>query len=180
MRPYVALLKAVNLGGSTVLRMADLAAMCERLGLEAVRTHLASGNVTFRAPPTSHRDLERRLEQQLARDSGLRTTAFVRSEGEWTEIIRNNPFPAAARSDPGHLLVAVLKGETGPAGWSDLSAAVAGPEQVVGHSRHGYLVYPNGIGRSKLTTAHIERHLGTQVTSRNWNTTLRIATAFAR
>lgn len=42
--------------------------------------------------------------------------------------------------------------------------------------RHAYIVYPDGIGRSKLTTALIEKHLGTRVTGRNWNTVRKLAT----
>jgi uncharacterized protein (DUF1697 family) len=40
--------------------------------------------------------------------------------------------------------------------------------------RHAYIVYPNGIGRSRLTNALIEKKLRTRGTGRNWNTVLKL------
>ena len=47
MTAYVALLRGVNLMGGTTLRMADLKAIAEKLGLDKVRTYIASGNLLF-------------------------------------------------------------------------------------------------------------------------------------
>jgi len=44
---YVALLRAVNVGGTGKLPMAALKAMCETIGCTNVRTYIASGNVVF-------------------------------------------------------------------------------------------------------------------------------------
>jgi uncharacterized protein (DUF1697 family) len=56
-----------------------------------------------------------------------------------------------------------------------LQAAIAGAEVVRADGRHAYIIYPNGIGRSRLTTALIDKKLGTRGTGRNWNTVLKIA-----
>jgi uncharacterized protein (DUF1697 family) len=47
MTAYVALLRAVNVGGTGKLPMTELKAMCEAAGLDQVRTYIASGNVIF-------------------------------------------------------------------------------------------------------------------------------------
>ena len=47
MTKYVALLRAVNVGGTGKLPMAELRAMCESIGFAKVRTYIASGNVVF-------------------------------------------------------------------------------------------------------------------------------------
>ena len=52
--------------------------------------------------------------------------------------------------------------------------AITGPEVVRASGRHAYIVYPNGTGRSRLTNALIEKHLGTRGTGRNWNTVLKL------
>jgi uncharacterized protein (DUF1697 family) len=44
---YIALLRAVNVGGTGKLPMAKLKAMCSELGFVNVRTYIASGNVVF-------------------------------------------------------------------------------------------------------------------------------------
>jgi uncharacterized protein (DUF1697 family) len=56
-----------------------------------------------------------------------------------------------------------------------LRAAIRGREVVRADGTHAYAVYPDGIGRSKLTNPLIEKALGTSVTGRNWNTVLKLA-----
>ena len=56
-----------------------------------------------------------------------------------------------------------------------LQAAITGPEVVRADGAHAYIIYPDGVGRSRLTHALIERKLGTRGTGRNWNTVLKLA-----
>jgi uncharacterized protein (DUF1697 family) len=56
-----------------------------------------------------------------------------------------------------------------------LEAAIKGPERIRAKGKELYLVYPAGIGRSKLTSTLIEQKLGTRGTARNWNTVLKLA-----
>ena len=56
-----------------------------------------------------------------------------------------------------------------------LQAAIAGREIVRAVSQQAYIVYPDGIGRSRVTNALIERNLGARGTGRNWNTVLKLA-----
>jgi uncharacterized protein (DUF1697 family) len=55
-----------------------------------------------------------------------------------------------------------------------LQEAIKGREVVRGDGKHLYLVYPDGIGESKLTNVIIEKKIGTRGTARNWNTTLKL------
>jgi uncharacterized protein (DUF1697 family) len=52
--------------------------------------------------------------------------------------------------------------------------AINGPERVEAKGRELYLVYPAGIGTSKLTNSVIERALGVRGTARNWNTVMKL------
>jgi uncharacterized protein (DUF1697 family) len=56
-----------------------------------------------------------------------------------------------------------------------LRAAITGPELIASQGKHAYIVYPAGIGRSRLTTAMIEGKVHTLGTGRNWNTVLKLA-----
>lgn len=47
MTTYVALLRAVNVGGTGKLPMKYLKELCEKQGFAKVRTYIASGNVIF-------------------------------------------------------------------------------------------------------------------------------------
>ncbi len=172
----VALLRAVNVGGRMVA-MAELKALAADLGLGDPRTLLQSGNLVFRADTGTDAELEARLETAIAERLGVRTDVHVRGAADLDQIIARNPFPKEAESDPGHLLVMFLKSAPPAAAVEALQAAVKGRETVRAAGRQAYIVYPDGVGQSKLTNAVIERHVGGLGTGRNWNTVLKLAAA---
>jgi uncharacterized protein (DUF1697 family) len=176
---YIVLLRAVNVGGRGGIAMAALRDFAADLGFREARTLLQSGNLVFQGPAQSAATLERALEAEAAERLGLRTAFFVRTTREWDAIIAKNPFPDAARSDPSHLVVLPLKDAPSRTALAALRAAITGPETVELDGRHAYIVYPAGIGTSRLTNAVIERKLGTPGTGRNWNTVVKLA-ALAR
>jgi uncharacterized protein (DUF1697 family) len=171
---HIALLKGVNLPGHNKVAMTDLRELGLALGLFDVRTLLQSGNMVFRSQSRKTAALEAQLESEAAKRLGFRTDFFVRSAEQWEEIVARNPFPQEAKRDPGHLLVMCLKAAPKATGVKSLQAAIPGRETVRAAGREAYLVYPDGVGRSRLTTALIEKHLGTSGTARNWNTVLKL------
>jgi uncharacterized protein (DUF1697 family) len=172
---YVALLRAVNLGSYNKVSMADLRGLLERLGLDQPRSLLQSGNLVFRAAGKEPAALERLLELETERQLGLGTEYFVRTERELRGVIDANPFPDEALGDPAHLLVVFFKQRLEPARVSALQAAIKGRERVQAHGREAYVVYPDGIGRSRVAGAVLEKALGGRGTGRNWNTILKLA-----
>ena len=177
---HVALLRAVNLAGKNKVGMADLRALLGGLGLQDVRTLLQSGNAAFSGGKGGGAQLEKALEGEVAKRFGLATDVFVRSAREWEAVIAANPFPREAAVDPGHLLVLFLKAAPPEAAVEDLRAAIKGREIVKARGRELYVVYPDGIGRSRLTVALIEKKLDTRGTGRNWNTVLRLGALASR
>jgi uncharacterized protein (DUF1697 family) len=174
---YVALLRAVNLPGHNKIGMADLRDLVARLGFTGAQSLLQSGNLLFRAAAASSAQLEQRLEDEAGRRLGLKTDFFVRSAPEWKRIVAGNPFSREAADDPGHLVMMCLKSAPGRDQVTTLERAIKGRETVRVKGQHAYIVYPDGIGRSKLTTLLIEKCLGTRGTGRNWNTVLKLALA---
>lgn len=172
----IALLRAVNLGGRNVVAMAALRDLVASLGFADVRTVLQSGNVVFRAPRGFAAAIERQLEQATATRLGVTTDYIVRTAAEWRTMIEANPFPREAEQRPGQLLLTALRDRPAPAAVAALQDARVGPELVRVIDRHCYIVYSEGIGRSRLTNALIEKKLGTRATGRNWNTVLKLAT----
>lgn len=154
--------------------MGDLRAMCEKIGLVEPRTLLASGNLVFQRAVASGETLEQLLEQSSTRHLGVTTDYFVRTAKEWQAIIAANPFPAEAKRDPGHLLMMCLRDAPAAAAVTALQKAIKGRETVAVKGRQAYFVYPDGVGRSKLTITLIEKTLGTRGTARNWNTVLKL------
>jgi uncharacterized protein (DUF1697 family) len=84
-----------------------------------------------------------------------------------------------AKSDPAHLVLVALKDAPGPDAALALQRAVKGRETTRVVGREAFIVYPDGIGGSKLTMVAIERALGTRGTGRNWNTVQKIAALMA-
>ena len=175
MTTLIALLRAVNLPGHKSVAMSDLREFATELGFADVRSILQSGNLVFRSQTRSCARLERVLETEAENHLGLKTDFFVRTAEEWQSVIARNPFTEEARRDPGHLLVMFLKDAPEMKAVKALQAAIKGREVVrSAGGRHIYIVYPDGVGRSKLTNAVIEAKLGTRGTGRNWNTVLKL------
>jgi uncharacterized protein (DUF1697 family) len=171
----IALLRAVNVGGTKPVPMPALREAVVELGFGGVRTLLQSGNLVFDGGGRTSEELERRLEEQAAGRLDLETDIFVRTAPEWKSIIARNPFTDEAERDPGHLVLMVLRDAANPEDVKALQAAIAGPEIVRAGGKHLYIVYPAGIGRSRLSNALMEKRLSTRGTGRNWNTVLKLA-----
>jgi hypothetical protein len=111
MASFVALLRAVNVGGTGKLPMSDLKAMCESIGFQKVRTYIASGNVVFRSA-WSELEVKAALEARLQAYAGKAVGVAVRTAAEIAEVLAQNPFPGA----PGNRVVAIFLDEvTSPA-----------------------------------------------------------------
>ena len=162
---FIALLRAVNVGGTGKLPMADLEAMCKAAGFAAVRTYIASGNVVFRSGLTENQAkaaLEARLQAYAGRDVGV----VMRTAAEMTEVLADNPFADA----PGNRVMAVFLGEPASPAVLDGMTGRADDEEVVVARREIYIRYGSGIGTSKLRIP--AARLGT---ARNMNTVAKLA-----
>lgn len=179
MKLTIALLRAVNLPGHQKVGMADLREVATRLGFSGAKTILQSGNLVFESPPLPSARVEAALREAATKRLGLDTDFFVRKGSEWESIVSDNPFLKEARSDPGHLVLMVLRDAPKPENVTALEEAISGRERLRAKGRQLYIVYPDGIGQSRLTTALIERKLGTRGTGRNWNTVLKLAALLA-
>jgi uncharacterized protein (DUF1697 family) len=174
MTTYIALLRAVNLGPHNKVGMSDLRELLAALGMKGVQTLLQSGNAVFQSDARTSAQLEPVLEGAMAKQLHVETAVIVRSHKEWKGMIANNPFPKEAKQDPSHLLALPLKESPARGAAGALQDAISGREVVRVDGRCAYIIYPDGIGRSKLTSTLIEKKLGTRATGRNWNTVMKL------
>jgi uncharacterized protein (DUF1697 family) len=164
MTVFVALLRAVNVGGTGLLSMADLKALCEAIGFKDVRTYIQSGNVVFRVE-ADEATVMARLEEALAAKMGKSPGVILRSREALERAAESSPFPHAK---PNYLLVTFLQ-EQAPK--DSLEKLVApGGEEVHIAGREIYVHYPDGSGRSKLKLPALKAG-----TSRNLNTVRKLA-----
>ena len=161
---YVALLRAVNVGGTGKLPMTELKAMCVDAGFADVQTYIASGNVVFSSKlgaPKVKAALEKRLQAYAGKPVGV----VVRSADEIAAVLKANPFPKA----PPNFTVAIFLDEPPP---KDALKDIKGQqdEQVRLGKREIYVAYGSGMGRSKLKIP-----AATKGTARNINTIAKLA-----
>ncbi|MGD8863416.1 MAG: DUF1697 domain-containing protein [Myxococcales bacterium] len=93
MAVYVALCRALNVGGTGKLPMKQLSSLCAQLGFEDVCTYIQSGNVVFRSRRGAPR-VKGELETALTERLGRPTRVLVRTASELAAAVKNNPFPA--------------------------------------------------------------------------------------
>ncbi len=170
----VALLRGINVGRCNRIAMSDLRALLGTLGFPGVESLLQSGNLVFDSGRRTAAELECLLEVETARRLNVPVHYVVRSAKEWGMVVARNPFPEEAKHDPSHLVVMFLK-TTPPAPEVQALQDATRPERIRSEGKHLYVVYPEGIGDSKLTNALIEKKLGVRGTARNWNTVLKLA-----
>ncbi|HEY9182098.1 MAG TPA: DUF1697 domain-containing protein [Gammaproteobacteria bacterium] len=176
MTVYVSMLRAVNVGGTSVLKMDTLRAIYESMGLKDVRTLLASGNVVFRSGLKDRGKLVKRIVQEIERKVGLHVEVILRTLAEIADIVERGPV-LSPRADMAKLHVMFLAGVPEAAAQAALGKwhkAAKLPEMLEMRGPEIYLYYPEGVGRSKLTNAVIEAKLGTAGTARNWNTVTKL------
>jgi uncharacterized protein (DUF1697 family) len=164
MAAYIALLRAVNVGGTGKLPMSDLKEMCERAGASKVRTYIASGNVVFESRMTEAQ-VKAALEAALAAYAGKPVGVLIRTAAEMAEVLATNPFPDA----PPSRTVAIFLDESPPA---DSHERITGrvDEEVRLGKREIYVRYGEDMGRSRLKIPAAQAG-----TARNINTVSRLA-----
>jgi uncharacterized protein (DUF1697 family) len=174
MSVHIALLRGINVGGHNQVAMSDLRKLLDDLSFAGAKSLLQSGNLVFKSERRTGAALEHLLETETAKRLGVSADYLVRSAAEWGQIVDRNPFQEGAKKAPSHLLVMFLKTAPRPQDVDELRASNEGPELIRCDRKQLYIVYPAGIGRSKLTGTWIEKRLGTRGTARNWNTILKL------
>jgi len=173
MTAFISLFRGINVGGRTV-KMNELKALHEALGLKDIFTYIQSGNVVFTCNDMESAQLQRQIEDDFEQKFGFRAAVMVRSAAELQAIIEKSPFQDQPSKESKWVVVMFLAAYPDEGAQEALRAAYHGPEEIFIIGKELYLYYPDGIGRSKLTNSLIERKLKTSGTARNLNTVLQL------
>jgi uncharacterized protein (DUF1697 family) len=170
MAVVISMLRGINVGGYHKNKMDALRALYESLGLRGAQTCLQSGNVIFRTEDRDLVALAKRIEKGIERSCGFRPDVILRTSSDLRKLIAANPFAKRRGIEPGKLLVFFLANDPSPEAQEKVLRIKTGPEELRAEGRELYIHFPNGQGRSKLSTAVIEKTLMMPGTGRNWNT----------
>ncbi len=168
MTTWIALLRGINVSGQRKVPMAELRAMHERLGHRNVETYIQSGNVVFDVESDAT-SLAASLERAITETFGFDAPVVVRTVDEFCAAASANPYPGDD-ADPKRVATAFLDAAPAADRIADFDPDAHAPDVCVLAGREVHLHCPSGFGRTKLTTAFLERQLGVAATVRNWRT----------
>jgi uncharacterized protein (DUF1697 family) len=169
---YALLLRGVNVGTKNTLPMAELKKMLVSVGCADVQTYVQSGNAVFATKrPTAA--LMAGIEAALSKYMGRAIATTLRTRAELAGVVAARPFGALA-DDHARLCVTFPSHVPTPAEIAPLEAHDFGQELFLVSGKEIYTWHPNGQGRSALAATLAKLRLRGAVTTRNWNTVLKL------
>jgi uncharacterized protein (DUF1697 family) len=167
---FAALFSGINVGGSRIVKMAELRAFFEELGFADVASYVQSGNIVFRAKKGDAATLTKQIEAAFEKKWGVHSRIMVRDLAWFERLVRDNPYPQVA-ADPTKLHAYVLEREPTAEEIARLAEKCTGPESFEVKGDVLYLHAPDGLGKSVFANL-IPRTLKVPGTARNWRSVL--------
>lgn len=171
---YLALLRGINVGGKSIIKMATLKDCFEGMGFGNVATYIQSGNVLFESAEKNREKLEEKIEKALSKEFSVKSRVVVLSHGQLVDTVKRAPKgfgtePAKYRYDVIFLKPPVTAREA-----VKQVSAKEGVDQVwVG----AHVLYFSRF-IAKAAQSHLSRIIQKPVyksmTIRNWNTTTKL------
>ncbi|MEO9885251.1 MAG: DUF1697 domain-containing protein [Balneola sp.] len=171
---FVAFLRGINVGGHHKVPMVDLRKEIEKLGLENVLTLLNSGNVIFSVPGSNPMELEKMISESLENKFGFLIPTIVRKAELIHELLSNNPFRQIEVTKDIRLYVSFLQQESNielKLPWTSDDDSFKILEQ---RDKTIISVLDLSVSKTPKAMSALEKYYGTDITTRNWNTILRI------
>ncbi len=188
---YIALLRGINVGGNTMIKMTDLKTAFEQCGFENVVTYINSGNIAFdidrlqlptlqkSARSKGVRDTESTLtttiEQTIEKQFAKQIPVIIREQPHIAHILINNLFAGQFESHK-EMHVLFLKEEMPDEKIDQLLVAAPEKERFAVRGREIYCHLPMGVADSLLGKSFIEKKMKVAVTGRNWRTVEKLVT----
>jgi uncharacterized protein (DUF1697 family) len=176
MTTYVALLRAINVGGHSIVRKGDLCSAFSEAGCQCVETFIQSGNVIFAAPPRTLTALVRKARVRLGELLDTVPEIIVRSSSDLAALIARSPFARYEAGPKLKLYVAFLSQTPKPQPSFPLSWPKEGLDLIGSTGPDVFVVSrPKANGMFAFPNKVIEDQLGVAATTRNWNTVTKLA-----
>lgn len=175
-RRYVAFLRGINVGGHAPVKMADLQAAFAGMGFCEVRTVLASGNVIFRSPRSDAVALAREIGAGLRKAFAMSIGVALRSLDELEKLRSSGPFRGIPVTPTKRLYVTLLSAEARTPAIAIPYSTANGDFRILratGGEVFSVVDLAKGRGTPEAM-AILEKNFGAGITTRNWNTILKI------
>ena len=178
--PYAAFLRGINVGGRKPIKMDAWREAFEAMGFQKVKTLLASGNVLFDSNATKAEPTAEKIEERLRNTFGHEIGVLVRPVAELQKLVAMNPFKKVKLTPETRLYVTFLSEKPTPGQEAKLKTAGKDFKFLRVSDREvcsGITISPQRHTTDLM--AQLEKELGRKVTTRNWNTVVRVLDAVA-
>ncbi|MBI3493270.1 MAG: DUF1697 domain-containing protein [Acidobacteria bacterium] len=177
MTRYVALLRAINVGGHTV-KMDQLRRLFETAGFGGVETFIASGNVIFETGAKNAAALETKIETRLRAALGYDVATFLRTDAELAAVAAYAPFTPAAIKSAKAFNIGFLKERLDAASTRALMAFTSDVDDFRPHQREIYWLCRTKQSDSNFSNAKLEKAIGRSCTFRGASTVTTLAAKY--
>jgi len=166
---YIGLLRGINVGGNHKIKMAELKACLEAIGLRRVQTYIQSGNLVFESEE-AEKELRRKMERELERRFGFPVPVMLRTAGELAGVAARNPYSPDELEEGWSVHVLFFAEPIAPEQIAALPETDIAPDEFRAYGREIYQLYRRRMSDSKLPVM-----LGKKGgTDRNWNTVAKL------
>jgi uncharacterized protein (DUF1697 family) len=174
---YAAFLRGINVGGNTIIKMEDLAKAFKAMGFSGIKTILASGNVVFQSSEKDKTVITKTIAARLAKIAGREISIIVRSMEELQELEADDPFKSISMTSKTKAFITFVPdykksmNTSTPDIQDDFSILRITDGMIVS-------VMHEQPGKGTLDLmGGIEKKYGKQITTRTWNTLLKVLKA---
>jgi uncharacterized protein (DUF1697 family) len=167
MEILISMLRGINVGGHNLIKMEALRELYGSLKFENPRSYVQSGNVVFGSKEKDLKKIARKIEDAIEREFGCRPDVILRTTEEMRDVIKRNPFKGDREA--AKMVVSFLASDPDKEAPEKIRAIKVGPEELILAGRELYMYYPDGMGKSKVTGAMLDKALKVRGTARNWN-----------
>jgi len=174
MTRYIALLRGVNVGGRSMLKMSELKAAFEDAGFENVVTYINSGNIAFDTHTVGEASIANRIEKLIEDRFGKTVPTMVRKRSAIKKILASDPFAGKYETHK-QMHVLFMNGKMPEDKQTILLAEATDREMFAIDGTEIYALLLDGVADSLLGKSFIEKKLKLNVTGRNWRTVEKLA-----
>ncbi|MDR2009466.1 MAG: DUF1697 domain-containing protein [Bacteroidales bacterium] len=173
MMTYIGLLKGINVGGKNIVKMAELKIILQKAGLTNIKTYIQSGNIIF-GSELDENTLKSKIESEIKKEFGLSIPVVLRTEEEFKQIIKQNPFTeeeirnAESNSESEIFYVSLSADNISDENIKKLKSAITEKEVFHINGRDIYFLFDKTIRNSKAVS--ILQKVDNTSTIRNWKT----------
>ena len=167
---YVVLLRGINVGRAKAISMAQLASVFRALAFMDVTTVLRSGNVVFGSDDAVPQDTPSRIEAAILAATGVQSSILLVDSAAFLTILDANPLIAVATDGSKSFVTFVT---SMPALLELPDASALAPELLAVGPAAVYQWMPDGSLQTRVPRS-FWKQFDAPVTTRNWNTVLKL------